>query len=86
MCRTIQKDVAAASRLAQDNLRFLEVLRGPCQAIREAKPEEIPGVCTKLLMAVRIVATHSEYYTTPERICGNCYNKYYLKKPISMLS
>ncbi|OEH77177.1 dynein heavy chain related protein [Cyclospora cayetanensis] len=66
--QSVQKDIVASSRVVHDNLKFLEVLRGPCQALREADPTEIPMVATQLLMAVRIVATHSKYYTTPERI------------------
>ncbi|KAL8445209.1 hypothetical protein Emed_005767 [Eimeria media] len=65
-----QEDVAAAARLADDNLRFLQVLRAPCQALSEADLEQIPDIIAELLMAVRVVATHSEYYTTPARIGG----------------
>ncbi|CDI82515.1 hypothetical protein EPH_0040020 [Eimeria praecox] len=65
-----QHEVAAAAHLADENLKFLEVLRGPCQALREADSSQIPQVATRLLMAVRIVATHSKYYTTPDRIGG----------------
>ncbi|CDJ49023.1 hypothetical protein EBH_0056020 [Eimeria brunetti] len=68
---TAQHEVAAAANLAEENLKFLEVLRRPCQALREADSTHIPQVATRLLMAVRIVATHSKYYTTPERISGN---------------
>ncbi|KAL8275155.1 hypothetical protein Esti_000905 [Eimeria stiedai] len=66
----VQEDVAAASRIADDNLRFLQVLRAPCHALSEADLEQIPNIIAELLMAVRIVATHSEYYTTPGRIRG----------------
>lgn len=68
--RSVQNEVADASRVANDNLKFLQVLRAPCQDLAKADPHEMPKVIAELLMAVRIVATHSEYYTTPERIGG----------------
>lgn len=71
LCRAVQQEVLAAASQAAENLKFLEVLRGPCQALREAESHQIPAAATKLLMAVRIVATHSKYYTTPDRIGGN---------------
>ncbi|KAL8448862.1 hypothetical protein Emag_003815 [Eimeria magna] len=74
-----REDVAAAARLADGNLRFLQVLKAPCQALSKADLEHMPDIIAELLMAVRVVATHSEYYTTPGRIGGIARNSVWIR-------
>ncbi|KAL8440078.1 hypothetical protein Efla_004062 [Eimeria flavescens] len=65
-----QKDVKATLSLAAENLKVLQILKAPCQAFLAADSQQAPRHIAELLMAVRIIATHSKYYTTPERIGG----------------
>jgi dynein heavy chain len=62
----IQQEAAAA----QDNVRFLACLEGPCQALSKATPTEIPGLLPQILDCIRMIWSLSRFYNTPERISG----------------
>lgn len=53
---------------AQDNVRFLACLEGPCQQLSKATPLEIPGLLPQILDCIRMVWSLSQFYNTPERI------------------
>jgi hypothetical protein len=62
----IQQEAAAA----QDNVRFLACLEGPCKALSKASPPEIPGLLPQILDCIRMIWSLSRFYNTPERISG----------------
>jgi dynein heavy chain len=60
----IQQEAVAA----QDNVRFLACLEGPCQQLSKATPQQIPAMLPQVLNCIRIVWSLSKFYNTPERI------------------
>jgi dynein heavy chain len=66
LCNRIQR----GSREAVDNLKFLEKLTKPCEALSQAEPREILGIVPGLLQWIRLVWTISQYYNTEERLTG----------------
>jgi dynein heavy chain len=61
--RILQEGVAA-----EDNVRFLACLEGPCQQLSKATPQQIPTLLPQVLNCIRMVWSLSKYYNTPERI------------------
>lgn len=62
----IQQEAAAA----QDNVKFMACLNGPCQQLSKASPPEIPALLPQILDCIRMIWSLSQYYNTPERICS----------------
>eukprot|EP00898_Chlorokybus_atmophyticus_P005400 jgi/Chlat1/5861/Chrsp4S06373 len=62
----IQREAIAA----EDNLRFLSLLEGPCKALSQAAPKDIPNILPRLLNCIRIIWNVSRFYNTPERLTG----------------
>jgi hypothetical protein len=62
----IQQEAAAA----QDNVRFLACLEGPCQALSKATAPQIPGLLPQILDCIRMIWSLSRFYNTLERISG----------------
>lgn len=60
----IQQEAVAA----EDNVRFLACLEGPCQQLSKATPQQIPALLPQVLNCIRMVWSLSRYYNTPERI------------------
>lgn len=60
----IQQEAVAA----QDNVRFLACLEGPCQQLSKATPQQIPAMLPQVLNCIRMVWSLSKFYNTPERI------------------
>jgi dynein heavy chain len=55
---------------AEDNVRFLACLEGPCQQLSQALPKQIPALLPQVLNCIRMVWSLSKYYNTPDRIVG----------------
>lgn len=55
---------------AQDNVRFMACLEGPCQKLSKASPPEIPALLPQILDCIRMIWTLSQVYNTPERIAS----------------
>lgn len=62
----IQQEAVAA----EDNVRFLACLDGPCQQLSKATPQQIPALLPQVLNCIRMVWSFSKYYNTPDRIVG----------------
>lgn len=55
---------------AQNNLKFLSTLEGPCTKLADASPEQIPNILPDILNLIRMIWTISKHYNTDERITG----------------
>lgn len=66
----LQTAVQREAGAAQDNVRVLACLDGPCQQLRAAPPAAIPGLLPHLLHCIRLVWSLSSYYAAPERVAG----------------
>jgi dynein heavy chain len=62
----IQREAVAA----EDNVRFLGCLEGPCQQLARATPAQLPALLPQILDCIRVVWSLSTFYNTPERIVG----------------
>jgi dynein heavy chain len=62
----IQREAIAA----EDNLKFLLCLEGPCQTLHKSTPSEIPPILPHLLNCIRMIWNISRFYNTPERLTG----------------
>lgn len=58
------------SHQAQSNLKFLMVLKEPCQELSEAQPKDIPPLLPKIVNLIRMIWVNSEFYNTRERLTG----------------
>ena len=67
--RVIEKDIEQGSIEALDNMQYLSVLEGPCEALTQVKePGDIPELLMSILAAVRLIWSTSMYYNTSERV------------------
>lgn len=55
---------------ANNNLRFLESIREPCEALSKADPKQILTILPSLLAAIRMIWTLSRFYNTVDRLTG----------------
>ncbi|KAJ1345264.1 hypothetical protein BSLG_000778 [Batrachochytrium salamandrivorans] len=53
---------------AQDNLKFLLILRESCQLLSKEEPKNISAILPNLLNCIRIIWSNSKYYNTKERL------------------
>ena len=47
---------------AESNLKFLEVLRGPCEKIAHATPVDLEEILPGVIDLIRLIQLHSEFY------------------------
>ena len=55
---------------AQSNLKFLQTLTAPCEALAKAKARDVPALLPEILHRVRLIWNTSEHYNVPERVFG----------------
>ena len=53
---------------AQDNLKFLSVLKDNCKLLSQAEPKDILNILPNLLRSIRLIWANSSYYNTKERL------------------
>lgn len=58
------------SSQANDNLRFLTILKPTCDALAKASAQEIAGLMPELLSRIRVIGAVSRFYWTDERLAG----------------
>ena len=51
---------------AQSNLKFLQTLTAPCEALAKAKARDVPALLPEILHRVRLIWNTSEHYNIPE--------------------
>jgi dynein heavy chain len=68
--RSLETGIMNGSIEAQENLKFLECLQGPCEQLAKATPNDIPALLPKVLHCVRMIWTISTHYNTADRISG----------------
>ena len=54
--------------MAENCLKFLSTLRGPCTELSTSKPKDIPNLLPKLLNIIRVIWMNSEHYNTREKL------------------
>jgi len=54
--------------MAENCLKFLSTLRGPCTELSTARPKDIPNLLPKLLNIIRVIWMNSEHYNTREKL------------------
>lgn len=55
---------------ANDNLRFLGILKPTCEALAKASARDIAGLLPELLSRIRVIGAVSRFYWTDERLAG----------------
>ncbi|XP_077988088.1 dynein axonemal heavy chain 2-like [Glandiceps talaboti] len=68
--KKLAKQIQDGSAQAQSNLKFLSILKEPCEELSQARPKDIPAMLPKLLNLVRLIWVHSEHYKSRERLTG----------------
>ena len=66
----LSKHIQQGSEEANDNLRFLSILRPHCEALAVASVKDIPGILPEILSRVRVIGAVSRYYHVEERLTG----------------
>ena len=66
----LEKDIQVGTTEAKENLRWLSILKEPCEALAEATPPEIPALLPGILNFVRLIWSCSTHYGTDNRISG----------------
>eukprot|EP00741_Cyanophora_paradoxa_P024938 tig00000056_g24072.t1 len=66
----LSQSIQKGSMEAQDNLKFLSILQGPCEQLAKSEPKEIPKLLPTLLNSIRMIWAVSGFYNTPERVTG----------------
>lgn len=66
--RLLERDIQDGSKEARENLKFLSILKEPCEELITLKPAEMSKVLPNLLNIVRLIWTISTHYNTPDRI------------------
>jgi len=67
---SLSKTIESGSIEANNNLRFLATLQGPCERLAAATPSEIPAILPDILNLIRIIWSASQFYNTDERLTG----------------
>jgi len=67
---TLSQRIDEGSVEANNNLKFLQLITEPCQALSVAEPRDIPGILPHLLNCIRMIWTLSRFYNTEERLTG----------------
>lgn len=53
---------------AQDNLKFLSTLTGPCKELAQAEPKDIPNLLPTILRCIRIIWANSKFFNSKDRL------------------
>lgn len=64
----LAKQIQDGSRQAENNLKFLMVLKDPCHDLADLKPVDIPKALPRIINIIRVIWTNSDYYNTQERL------------------
>lgn len=64
----LAKQIQDGSKQAENNLKFLLVLKDPCHELADCKPAEIAKILPRILNIIRVIWVNSEYYNTKERL------------------
>ncbi|XP_063712783.1 dynein axonemal heavy chain 2-like isoform X4 [Symsagittifera roscoffensis] len=68
--RKYAQQIQDGSKQSENNLKFLNILKEPCDQLSKASAKEIPPMLPNLLNLIRFVWTNSDFYNTKERITG----------------
>ena len=55
---------------AENCLKFISLLQGPCEDLKAAEPSAIPALLPRLLTTIRVIWNNSEHYKSRERLNG----------------
>ncbi|VEL38084.1 unnamed protein product [Protopolystoma xenopodis] len=66
----LSEEIKINTQQAQNNLKFLNSLRGLCHDLADASPREIPKLLPRIISRIRMIWTNSDYYNTKEIVTG----------------
>ncbi|KAL5476031.1 hypothetical protein EMCRGX_G025933 [Ephydatia muelleri] len=66
----LSKQIQDSLAKAENCLRFISTLSGPCTELATAEPKAIPSLLPKLLNTVRVIWMNSEHYKSKDRLNG----------------
>jgi dynein heavy chain len=66
----LAKNIQRGSDEANDNLKFLTILRPHCEALVTAHVRDIPAILPDILSRIRVIGAVSRYYHAEERLTG----------------
>lgn len=66
----LSKQIQDSLAKAENCLRFISTLSGPCTELAAAEPKAIPPLLPKLLNTVRVIWMNSEHYKSKDRLNG----------------
>jgi dynein heavy chain, axonemal len=64
----LAKQIQDGSKQAENNLKFLMVLKDPCHELADSKPGEIHRLLPRILNIIRVIWANSDYYNTRDRL------------------
>jgi len=64
------KNIAGGAEEAEDNLKYLQSLKEPCEELAKASPTEIVKIVPTILNCVRLIKEYSKHYKTEDKISG----------------
>jgi len=68
--KDLSQRIQQGSIEANNNLKFLESIRGPCESLSQADPQEILQILPNLLACIRMIWSLSKFYNTEDRLTG----------------
>ena len=69
----LARRIKEGSAEADDNLKFLSILKEDCEALHLASPVEIPSILPRVLTRIRVISNVARHYHSKERLVGLLY-------------
>ena len=68
--QTLTQQIVDRAAESNDNLKFLESIRGQCTALRQIEPQKIVEILPDLLTRIRLIWSLSSFYNDDEHVSG----------------
>ena len=68
--RKLSRLIQDGSNQAQENLKYLNLLKEPCEKLTKSHPKDTASQLTYIIRVIRFIWTQSTYYNTRERLTG----------------
>jgi len=68
--RKLSRLIQDGSSQAQQNLKYLSLLKEPCEKLTKSHPKDTAAQLTYIIRVIRFIWTQSTYYNTRERLTG----------------
>lgn len=85
----LSQQIEQEASIAEENLKYLTVLEGPCEELSKCSIRDIPLLYPKILRCIRMIWKLSPFYSTTEKItnllCLVCQSKHLRHKALNLL-